>query len=258
MDIGCGHGRDLEYFINKGFHAVGIDNSKELLKIAHERSNADLIELDIRNISALQQKFKGIWANAVLHHLHIDDIEKVCIDMANLLSPGGVLFISVKAKITDHWDSKYPNFPRHYTSIEKTFLENCLYSAGFNITKSKIIAEDLREIHTMFKESHHGVEHRMAGETEVYTMNINERYSIIFYFKRQLVGYKVSVEERAVVDYGKIESTLYGPLFLAEHLETFRPYQHGDRISPSQALSQRQMTSMIELLQDVFNQLGST
>ena len=123
--------------------------------------------------------------------------------------------------------------------------------------KRKIIAEDLREIHTMFKESHHGVEHRMAGETEVYTMNINERYSIIFYFKRQLVGYKVSVEERAVVDYGKIESTLYGPLFLAEHLVTFRPYQHGDRISPSQALSQRQMTSMIELLQDVFNQLGS-
>lgn len=143
LDVGCGHGRDLEYFINSGLFATGIDNSQELLKIARQRSEAELIELDIRNLSLLKQKFNGLWANAVLHHLHIDDIEKVCVDMFELLTDGGVLFISVKAKITDHWDSKYPNFPRHYTSIEKTFLENCLYSAGFKITKSKIIAEDI-------------------------------------------------------------------------------------------------------------------
>ncbi len=124
--------------------------------------------------------------------------------------------------------------------------------------KRKLIAEGLSELHAMFKESHRKVEHRMAGETEVYTMKINERYTVIFYFKKQLVGYKVSVEERLVAEYGKIESTLFGPLFLAEHLGTFRPYVHGDRISPTHELSEKQMLNLVELLQDVFNELGST
>ncbi len=129
-------------------------------------------------------------------------------------------------------------------------VENSDYDA-----KRKLIAEGLSELHSMFKQSHKKVEYRMAGETEVYTMKVNEGYTVILYFKRQHAGYKVSIEELEVADYRKIKSTLYGPLFLAEHLGTIRPFQHADRISPSHELSQGQMKNLVELLQDVFNEL---
>lgn len=130
----------------------------------------------------------------------------------------------------------------------------------------KLIAERLVALHKLLKQSNNKIEYRLAGETEVYTIKFNDGRKIILYFRKQLIGYKASVEqqvlksyqieeEQEVRDYQKLESILYGPLFLAERLGTIRPFQHTDGISPSHELSQGQMEKLVELLQDVFNEL---
>lgn len=133
-------------------------------------------------------------------------------------------------------------------------------------TPRKQIAERLAALHAQLKLPNKNIEFRMAGETEVYTVKLSDGRTIILYFRKQLIGYKASVEqqvlksyqieeEQEVRDYQKLESILYGPLFLAERLGTIRPFQHTDGISPSHELSQGQMEKLVELLQDVFNEL---
>lgn len=142
LDLGCGHGRDLEYFLEKGFDVIGIDNSSELLGIAKKRvPSSKFIEMDIRDIDSIDLKFDGIWANAILHHLHIEDIEKVCIDISNRLNPSGILFLSVKSRIPSHWDSKYPKHPRYFIHLDKLFLKKTLEVAFFQIISIEEITE---------------------------------------------------------------------------------------------------------------------
>lgn len=129
-------------------------------------------------------------------------------------------------------------------------VDNSEYS-----NQRKQIAERLGNLHQSLKHLTEKVQYRMAGETEVYSVKMNESNTIILYYRKQKAGYKVSVEQRLIGDYRKVQSTLYGPLFLAERLGTIRPFQHTDGISPSHELSQGQMEKLVELLQDVFNEL---
>ena len=142
LDLGCGHGRDLEYFISKGHSLTGIDISSSLLKIARERApDAKLIELNLLDIDSIEDLFNGIWCNAVLHHLKKDDFSKVLEKIHNRLNYGGVFFLSVKNNINSHWDSKYPSHPRYYTFFEKEFVESILSNLDFEIISSEIAKE---------------------------------------------------------------------------------------------------------------------
>jgi 2-polyprenyl-3-methyl-5-hydroxy-6-metoxy-1,4-benzoquinol methylase len=46
LDAGCGHGRDSEFFHEKGLNVTGIDISEELIDIARERSEANFEVMD--------------------------------------------------------------------------------------------------------------------------------------------------------------------------------------------------------------------
>lgn len=53
LDVGCGGGREAIFLAQCGYRTIGVDNSREALKIARRRSEAAGIEVDWRRGDAL-------------------------------------------------------------------------------------------------------------------------------------------------------------------------------------------------------------
>ena len=76
LDAGCGNGRHLLLLSSMGFRVVGVDLSKELIRIAKRRikefsltDEAELIVGDIRFLPFKDEVFDGVLAIAVIHHI---------------------------------------------------------------------------------------------------------------------------------------------------------------------------------------------
>lgn len=142
LDLGCGHGRDLEYFSSQ-YNVTGIDISSSLLSITKERvPTATLVELNIMDLDEISETYDGIWCNAVLHHLKEQDFNIAIGKIRSKLRINGIFFFSMKHNIQSHWDSKYPSHPRHYTFLKKTTVDSILSENNFEIIYSRIDQED--------------------------------------------------------------------------------------------------------------------
>lgn len=95
LDLGCGSGRDVLYFKNKGYRVLGIDNSDELIKLAKEYTNSEILKLDFRQLN-FSNEFDAIWACASLLHLKRKEVDKVFEKCINALKQNGVIYISFK------------------------------------------------------------------------------------------------------------------------------------------------------------------
>lgn len=60
-DLGCGPGRDLEYFVNKGLQAKGVDCSSGMINICKERG-LNVVENDFLGMDYEADSVDGIWA----------------------------------------------------------------------------------------------------------------------------------------------------------------------------------------------------
>ena len=98
MDLGCGSGRDVKWFIEHGYDAYGLDASEKLVKVARDQL---CIPIEIGNIEdwIADEPFDGIWCCASLIHLKEEKLRLFISNLKNNLKRGGVLFMSVKSGI---------------------------------------------------------------------------------------------------------------------------------------------------------------
>ena len=121
IDIGCGSGRDLKFFKQKGYQAFGIDASKELCKIASDYSKCPVECVDFISWKS-KQKFDAFWANASLIHLKKEEIINFFASKFIYLKKGGIIYFSMKKNIKDGYDNK----GRYFTSFSEDLLESIL------------------------------------------------------------------------------------------------------------------------------------
>lgn len=96
LDLGCGSGRALKLFVEKGFTAVGIDFSDAMLGLAKKLVlGASLKKMDIRQLEFPDASFDGIWSCFSLLHIPKKDIGTVLSGLKRVLKPGGILFVAV-------------------------------------------------------------------------------------------------------------------------------------------------------------------
>ncbi len=102
LDVGCGEGRNLVYFIRQGMDVWGIDHDKsalQLLRMYGKSLHPDfdpekIIEDDASDISLPPASFDGIISSAVLHFAESKvHLEQMFAELARLLKPGGILFV---------------------------------------------------------------------------------------------------------------------------------------------------------------------
>ncbi|MBI2064544.1 MAG: class I SAM-dependent methyltransferase, partial [Candidatus Yanofskybacteria bacterium] len=148
LDVGCGAGIKSKYLIRKGLNVVGIDLSEEMIEIAKiEVPEARFKVADIIEPLEFDEKFDGIFAQAVLLHVPKDDIKNVLTNLIDLLKPKGYLYIAVKGlkegqpeeqiiKENDY-GYEYERFFSFYTPEE---LIDYLKELGMTIVYNEIIS----------------------------------------------------------------------------------------------------------------------
>lgn len=114
LDVGCGPGRDASILLQRGLRVIGVDFSKEMVRIAKSVPGFDVRFGDLRDLDFDDESFDGIWANASLHHLDKEDVEPTLVEFKRLLKPEGVIFVSVKRGPLEGFTEEYPSCPRFF------------------------------------------------------------------------------------------------------------------------------------------------
>lgn len=138
LDIGCGPGRDLRYFRDKGFDVTGVDLCDSFLELARENiPEAVLYKQDIRDLDFQEGNFDGIWACASLLHIRKLEIEGVIKKLFFILKNNGLLYISLKKGSGESIEyNNYYEEGRFFAYYQKEEIHNILISAGFEIINS--------------------------------------------------------------------------------------------------------------------------
>ena len=119
VDLGCGGGRDLKYFKEKGYEAFGVDASEELCQIASEYSGCPVSCSDFLFWKP-DRKSDAFWANASLLHLKEEDIISFFSTKTVFLNDGGIIYFSMKTGISEGLDGK----GRFFTPFSEKLLQN--------------------------------------------------------------------------------------------------------------------------------------
>jgi len=94
LDFGCGPGRDLKTFTERGHEAIGLEGSRRFAEMARSYSGCEVWQQDFLKLNLPPARFDGIFANASLFHVPSQELVRVLRELAAALKPRGVLFAS--------------------------------------------------------------------------------------------------------------------------------------------------------------------
>jgi len=148
LDTGCGMGRDVEYFLDEGYDARGIDLSEGMLEEAQQRVPQGSFEkMDMRETSFATESFHGIWCMASLADIPREEAPLVLKEFHRILRKKGILYLAVKHGEGQEIKKKekYNGLPRIYVYYQKAELEKLLKEQGFTIYESTVTEDNGKE-----------------------------------------------------------------------------------------------------------------
>lgn len=133
LDFGCGPGRDLKAFTERGHIAIGLEGSARFAEMARAYSGCEVWQQDFLKLDLPAARFDGVFANASLFHVPTQELPRVLRALHATLKPRGTLFSSnPRGNNEEGWDrSRYGAYWdldtwRHYV-IEAGFDEVTYY-----------------------------------------------------------------------------------------------------------------------------------
>jgi len=95
LDVGCGTGRFVEFFSQRGGKVTGADTSENMLAKARKKSPmANFVKADIFSLPFEDKTFDIVICSQVLTHLH--NYKKPLIEMKRVLKDDGIIIIDVR------------------------------------------------------------------------------------------------------------------------------------------------------------------
>jgi SAM-dependent methyltransferase len=94
LDLGCGPGRDLRRLSELGHEAVGLDGAPRFVAMARAYAGCEVWQQDFLSLDLPPVRFDGVFANASLFHVPVQELPRVLGELAATLRPRGVLFAS--------------------------------------------------------------------------------------------------------------------------------------------------------------------
>lgn len=97
LDVGCGFGRDVMFFLEQGLDVYGIDLSAKMVEMAKEyEPQGKYFIMDVEEMSFEDNFFNGIWCSAVLYHFKKSDLHDVFTEIKRVLKKDGILYLNLK------------------------------------------------------------------------------------------------------------------------------------------------------------------
>ncbi|MHA6491952.1 class I SAM-dependent methyltransferase [Pseudomonas borbori] len=128
LDFGCGPGRDLRTFKALGHHPIGLDGCPRFVEMARTDSGCDAWRQDFLALDLPEQRFDGIFANAVLFHIPSQELPRVLRQLHAALKPQGVLFSSnPRGENQEGWNGE-----RYGAYYDWANWQTMLSTAGFS------------------------------------------------------------------------------------------------------------------------------
>lgn len=100
LDLGCGTGRHLLFFLKKGFEVYGMDASPRGISIAEQWLLEEKLKADIK-LHRMEEKlpyednfFDAIISIQVIHHNKMKEIIITVSEIVRILRKGGIIFIT--------------------------------------------------------------------------------------------------------------------------------------------------------------------
>ncbi len=94
LDFGCGPGRDLRTFAQRGHRPIGLEGAAALAEMARANSRCEVWQQDFLQLNLPDEYFDGVFANASLFHVPRQELPRILRQLHAALKPGGVLFSS--------------------------------------------------------------------------------------------------------------------------------------------------------------------
>jgi SAM-dependent methyltransferase len=94
LDVGCGPGRDVQVFLERGHRPVGLDGAANFVALARAACQAEIWHQNFLTLDLPAAHFDGVFANASLFHVPTQALPRVLLELRATLRPGGVLFSS--------------------------------------------------------------------------------------------------------------------------------------------------------------------
>ncbi|MFH1586264.1 MAG: class I SAM-dependent methyltransferase [Candidatus Diapherotrites archaeon] len=141
LDAGCGGGRDVPEFMERGFDVDGIDYSTKAIKYDKEKyPEANFYEGDIRKMEFPDKSYDGVWACASIANLDKEDAHIALAEFRRILKDNGILFVSIKLgegerKVPDQAGERFYSF---YSPEE---IEEFIEDSGFNVDLITIVTD---------------------------------------------------------------------------------------------------------------------
>lgn len=98
LDVGCGDGRDADFFAKNGITVTAIDFSVEAIERV-QKLNAQVTAqtMDILHIDFPDNTFDAIYAHLSLHYFDDETTDKIFQDIFRMLKPKGYFFVKCKS-----------------------------------------------------------------------------------------------------------------------------------------------------------------
>lgn len=128
LDVGCGGGRDLKAFRERGFKPLGLDPSPTLVQIAGKYSGAEVVVGKVETLEC-EEMFDGVWACASLHHLPRTELPESLRRIHQSLIAGGIFFLSVQAGQGEGFGED----GRFYTRYTQSEIRFAIIASGFHV-----------------------------------------------------------------------------------------------------------------------------
>lgn len=153
FDLGCGPGRDLEYFVSKGLIAKGVDCSPGMIKICNHRG-LEVIENDFAGMEYDDNSVDGLWAytshTVIPKTVFIELIKKY---KKALKDNTGVLALGMIEGDFEGWksDSKYDGKKRYVSRYSADELEKILGQHFGTVSVERVCVGEKVYLHCICK-----------------------------------------------------------------------------------------------------------
>ena len=98
LDLGCGDGRDAEFFFHQGFTVTAVDLAEEAIQLLQEHiPQIHAVCMDIREVDFPSESFDVLYAHLSVQYFDDATTRSIFHNMHRMLRPDGYLFVKCKS-----------------------------------------------------------------------------------------------------------------------------------------------------------------